>query len=445
MIVERIKTPYLSIFSYFVADEGQAVVIDPRRDIDVYLELARKHNKKIVAILETHRHEDYILGSAELAEHTGATICRSAYEDLGYENGIFLNDGDSIRVGGLELEALHTPGHTKGHMAYVLYRREQAYMVFSGDALFYGDLGRTDFYGEDKLEEMTGMAYDSLQKILSLGDGVILMPAHGPGSACGAAIVDIPYSTLGHEKETSPVFAPENREDFIKTFGVMHFKPPYFTKVEVCNVKGTDFLGNTIEAQALEMVGLLEAVEGKTIVDARPISSFSYHHLPKAIFVGSGMLSKAMGSLVSVDDEVVLVTDGLSQEDADTAYWTLRRMGFDKIIGTVGDGVHLMLEANGQILEKEPTLSADEFAAMNDADKPINIDVRSPKEIGDEKVPFERINIPLEELPERIGEIKENEFLTSCYTGIRALVGASYLKAQGKKGTHVKGNLNTLS
>lgn len=446
MLVKRIETPYLAQYSYFIANDEEAVVIDPRRDVDVYLEMARKENKKIRFILETHRHEDFVVGSEELAAHTGAQICRSAYEDLGYADTCrFLKHDEAIEFGGIRLVAKHTPGHTKGHLSYLLIENDAPYMVFTGDALFFGDMGRTDFYGEENVEKMTEMAYDSVFEVLgNIGDGVILMPGHGPGSACGAAIQERPHSTIGYEKAVSPVFKLKEKEAFLKRFAVMHFKPPYFTAVEEFNVNGAPFVGRMMNMQPLAMKGLLDTIDGHTVIDLRPISAYSYHHLPHALFMGNGMLPKALGAFVPVEDSLVLVTDDLSADMVSDYYWTVRRMGYDSVLGLVGDWMHLMMEASGTILEDQPALTYEDFDDMKEDFGLVNVDVREPNEVEDREPPFERILKPLTDLLEAYPELEGINYATSCITGIRATVAASYLRAKGLEGTHIRGNLMKL-
>jgi len=203
---KQIKTEGLAHFSYLIGDGKEMAVIDPRRDIEIYLEEARKAGMNIKYVFETHRNEDYIAGSLEIQEKTDAKVYISGHEDLGHVYGEKLYDGDTIKVGGLTIKGIHTPGHTLGHTSYGLYEEdhEKPYMIFTGDCLFMGDLGRTDFYGEENLEKMTGLLYDSVfNKLMSLGDEVLVFPAHGAGSACGDSIDERPYTTLGYEKSNN--------------------------------------------------------------------------------------------------------------------------------------------------------------------------------------------------------------------------------------------------
>ena len=176
MLFKRFESEGLAHYSYLIGDGNQAVVIDPRRDCDVYVQVASEEGLRITHVLETHRNEDYVIGSVELASRTGAVIHLSAHDDLDYGYGERIRDGETLKIGRLKLKALHTPGHTLGHMSYLLYDPDGVpWMIFTGDALFAGDVGRTDFYGRDRLEEITGLLYESLfHRILPLGDEVIL-------------------------------------------------------------------------------------------------------------------------------------------------------------------------------------------------------------------------------------------------------------------------------
>ena len=199
MIFRRFVSEGLAHYSYLIGDQDRAAVIDPRRDCGEIIEAAVAGGMAITHVLETHRNEDYVTGSIELSSRTGAVVLHSAHDDLPYQYGEPIREGDSIQIGRLRLVALHTPGHTPGHMSYVLYEASGApWMVFTGDTLFAGEVGRTDFLGVENLDKMTGLLYDSLfDKILPLGDGVIVCPAHGAGSVCGSGIADRFWTTVG--------------------------------------------------------------------------------------------------------------------------------------------------------------------------------------------------------------------------------------------------------
>src|SRR6056297_1586736 len=201
MLFKKIESEGLAHFSYIIGDQTEAAVIDPRRDIDVYLEEAKKEGMKIKYIFETHRNEDYIIGSKALAAVSGAEIFHADGE-LNYQYGEAVEVDREYKLGRLKIKALHTPGHTKGSHSYLLKDYDGSpWMLFSGDILFAGDVGRIDFYGEEKLPEIAGLLYDSLyNKILPLGEEVVLCPAHGAGSVCGSQIAEREVTTIGIEK-----------------------------------------------------------------------------------------------------------------------------------------------------------------------------------------------------------------------------------------------------
>lgn len=242
MLFERIESEGLAHYSYIIGSEGEALVIDPRRDCQIYVEKALKNGFNIKNILETHRNEDYVIGSLELSDRTDAKIWHADSQlDYGYGNEV--EDGQTWEVGRFTLEAIQTPGHTPGHMSYVLYGQDdKPWIVFTGDALFAGDVGRVDLADPDKKEEMADLLYDSIfNKILPLGEEVIVCPAHGSGSVCGATIEDRPWTTIGIEKELNPHLQYSSREEFVENVASILERPPYFKKMERLNKEGPPY------------------------------------------------------------------------------------------------------------------------------------------------------------------------------------------------------------
>lgn len=439
MYFKRIFTPGLSHYAYMIGDGDEIAVIDPMRDIEVYIEEARKANKRIKHIFETHRNEDYISGSMELSEKTGADIYISKYEELGHVYGNKIGEEDEFRVGKLRISPIHTPGHTRGHLSYVLYIGETPYMVFVGDTLFWGDLGRTDFYGEDKLEEMTGHLYDSIfKKLFSLGDHVLMMPAHGAGSACGGEIENRDYSTIGYERKENPALQVASKEEFVEKHGYMRLKSPYFDKMETCNTKGAAYVWNEVLLNSLNYKDL-EA--GKhTVIDIRSRESYSGKHIPKSIFASVDRMSAYLGWIVDTETPIAFLTDGLKDEDVKTAYWTARRMGYDNIVGAYGADTINSLERRGVDLVSTGEIGAKEYLEIyRDA---LVLDIRRKEEVGDEYPFKERVNIPLQLLAERVHEIKtEKKVVTLCGSGERATVANSILERAGIKAKVVAGGV----
>ena len=228
MILEKIKSDGLAHLSYFLGSGSEACVVDPRRDIEVYLSAARRNGMRIVHIFETHRNEDLVSGAPALAEATGAVVWHGPNPDEPIRYAETAREGDVFEVGSALVRVLETPGHTFDSVSYVLF--DQAYDngavgVFTSDALFIGDVGRTDFY-PDRKREVAGLLFDSLRKIEAVGDQAILYPAHGAGSVCGSGMADREFSTIGHERANNARFVMDDREAFIEAKVAEHHDQP---------------------------------------------------------------------------------------------------------------------------------------------------------------------------------------------------------------------------
>lgn len=341
MKFERIKSEGLAHLSYFAGSKDEAIVIDPRRDCQVYADLARKEGMNIKYIFETHRNEDYVIGSLELKKLTGAEIYHGRGVDFEYGN--YLNEGQEFDVGSLRLAALHTPGHTDESMSYTLTdldTGEEPVMVFTGDALFIGDAGRTDLYGPEEAPRLAANLYDSIfNKILPLGDGVILCPAHGAGSVCGGAIAKRDYSTLGLERIQSPLLQKTDREEFIK------FKleeklefPPYFRKMEQYNRQGPPLLnGLPVPKQLSPLEFRAEMEKGAVVVDTRMPHSFGGVHVKGSYSIWLGGISSFAGWMLPYDKPILLVVE--EKEQLEIAVKYLVRLGYDNIAGFLNGGI----------------------------------------------------------------------------------------------------------
>lgn len=333
MILEKIKSDGLSHLSYFLGSGSQAAVIDPRRDIEVYLDLARRNGMRIVHIFETHRNEDLVCGAPALAEATGAKVWHgpNPAEPIVYAETA--RDGDLFEIGSARIEALETPGHTDDSLSFALHDPSYpngAVGVFTGDALFVGDVGRTDFY-PDRKREVAGLLFDSLRKILTLGDQTILYPAHGAGSVCGSGMADREFSTLGHERANNPRLQIEDRETFIDVkVAEHHEQPPYFRLMERLNTEGggrspRDLLPPPLGADALYGLGDTQ------LVDVRGIADFAGAHVPGAYCIPSDMLAAFAGWFLDAERGIVLVSRDADQAERSTR--TLARIGYDRVVG----------------------------------------------------------------------------------------------------------------
>jgi len=266
----------------------------------------------ITHIFETHRNEDYVIGSRELANRCGAGIWHGVNFNFAYGNPV--KEGEIFRIGTLELGIIETPGHTEESSSIVLKDREvsdKAYMVFCGDTLFAGDIARTDFYGQERKAEMAGKIHDSIvKKILSLGDGVIVCPAHSAGSACGGEIADHPFTTTGYERATNLLLAPGREEFIAQRIAESSYYPPYFRTMEVLNANGLQLLDRIPRPGPLsvaEVVALRKS--GCQVIDIRSPTSFAAGHIPHSLSIWRDGLPSFMGWSLDYNELIVVVDD----------------------------------------------------------------------------------------------------------------------------------------
>lgn len=432
MFLEKIKSEGLAHLSYIIGDRGRAAVIDPRRDCEIYLEVACRQGCRITHIFETHRNEDYVIGSRELAELAGAEIFHGAGLDFAY--GKTARQGDVFELGNILLKTLETPGHTMESISLVLFDLsygDDPLGVFSGDALFIGDVGRTDFFpGQEEI--MAGLLYDSIfGKILPLGDQTIILPAHGAGSVCGSNLADREFSTLGFERRTSPLLKVKDREEFI---GIKvkeeHPKPPYFARMEEYNLSGPPRLGclyppRPMNAREFE----LGFKQGMQILDVRSAQSFAGVHIPGSISIPLHMVPLYAGWFLTYDADMGLVVD--SADDLDAAARYLARIGFDRVLGYLHQGLY-QWEVQGRPFESIPAVYAGEVQRrISNNEEFILLDVRTRREYDRGHLPGAQ-HIFLGELEKRVQEIDSQKTLTTfCGSGQRAIIAASILKRLG--------------
>jgi len=430
MLFERIESKGLAHYSYLIGDGREAIVIDPRRDCDVYVRRAALEGMRIVAVLETHRNEDYVVGSVELATQSGAEVFH-ADAHLSYGYGQPVREGQSWRVGGLRVEAIPSPGHTPGSMSYLLHDPQgHPWAVCTGDALFAGEVGRVDFMGPEHLGEMAALLYETLfGRLLPLGDEVIVCPAHGSGSVCGTAIADRPWTTIGLERRYNRRLQHSEREAFVADVGRALPIAPYFARMEALNVEGAPVLGvlptpPPCTPAAFEAL----AAEGATILDARDELSFAAAHVPGALAIPEVNLPRFAGWFVPPDRPVLLVTD---TDDTSQAVRYLVRLGFDQFAGALAGGM-LSWHASGRASARLKVLPAAEFCEQVRRGAALWVlDIRTEGEIGQvPPVPGSHL-IPLHELPDRIGEVPtDRPVAVVCGSGLRATtVGSMLLRA----------------
>ena len=437
MIFERVKSEGLAHISYFVGSTKEAVVIDPRRDCQVYVDLARREEVNIKYIFETHRNEDYVIGSCELANQTGARIYHGPCLDFKY--GETLTDGQTFHFGRMKLITIHTPGHTDESVSYALVDPnlgDEAVMVFTGDTLFIGDVGRTDLYGSKETERLSSALYNSLfNMILPLGDGVILCPAHGAGSVCGGAISEREWSTLGLERLHNPLLQ-KPREEFIRFKVAERLElPPYFRKMEECNLEGPKLLLKLPNPPALSPVQFQKRIEqGAQVVDARMPSAFGGSHINGSYSIWMEGLPGYAGWFLSYDKPILLVLENRNQLETTTAY--LIRLGYDQIEGYLCAGEEACgLESwytAALPVEHLGLFSVQELKERLDSrDDLIVLDVRTDKEWSEGHIEG-ALHVYVGHLEERLDIIPDDTTLAViCSVGNRGSLASSILRRSG--------------
>jgi hydroxyacylglutathione hydrolase len=427
---QKIQSPGLSHTSYYISDSGEACVIDPRRDAQKYIKLAEEDNSTILFIFETHRNEDYLIGSREIESETDSRIIHGKETPFQYGEGIA--DGETFKVGRFKIQSHHTPGHTPEHMCYSLYDTinsdEDALLVFTGDTLFIGDVGRTDLPGLDIKQEMSGKMYDSIhEKILPLGDHVLLYPAHTAGSICGSNISDRTLSTLGYEKMSNPQLSLSRGEFIENRLNNEMYRPPYFRRMEEWNLEGPPLLREQPEPEALGIKEFEDELEKEEniVLDTRQPDAFAGSHIPDSLNIWLGGVSFYPGWVIGYEENILLLSD--RPKDNKTAITYLHRIGYDDIAGYLNADLRGWRN-KGKPIDYIGTVSATEAKKIIENNKAILLDVRSREEWerghvkGATHIYIGHLEDNLEKLP------KVKPIISTCGWGGRGGIGASILK-----------------
>ena len=442
MIFTQYYLDCLSQASYLIGDEstGRAVVVDPRRDVDEYLRDAEAQGLTIELVLETHFHADFLSGHLELAEATGAEIGYSSVANAEFPIRK-LDDGERIDLGRIELEILHTPGHTPESMSIVVWEdgadREAGrapYGVLTGDTLFIGDVGRPDLLASIgwSRDELAEKLYDSLHtKLMPLPDETRVYPAHGAGSACGKNLSTDTWSTMGDQKATNYALLAPNRESFIEL--VTEGQPPapeYFVYDAILNRSERGLLDETAPPTRLDWDQTRAAIEGGAILlDGRDPEEFATGHLLGSINVGlNGRYAEFAGSVVPADVDIVLVVDDGFELEAKNR---LARIGFDRVVGHLGHPQAVMAEHPDQVARASRLTAAEFDRRASELDDLQVVDIRNPGETAIGTI-GQAATIPVGQLPKRLGELDPSApTVVYCAGGYRSSVAASLLRQAG--------------
>jgi hydroxyacylglutathione hydrolase len=444
MIFEMIKSEGIAHKSYFIGSGGRAAVVDPRRDVNVYLKLAENNGLQISYIFETHRNEDYVIGSLELAEATGSEIYHGSSLEFAY--GQPINDSDKFRLGNIELEIIKTPGHTDESISITLKDRNvsgDVQIIFTGDLLFAGETGRIDLYGEHEKKRMAEALYDSIfGKILPLGDHVILCPAHGAGSICGADIREQDYTTTGYEKKTNPSLQFIKKREFIDhKISEELYNPPYFLKMEEYNTNGAPLLCRLPNMKPLSVGQLKKLIDNDVqILDIRKPTSFSCGHIPGSLHIWREGVPVFAGWFLNYKDPIILVDDhGLALDEVRRA---LVRLGFDNLYGYLSGGFPRWY------LHAEQIFTINLWTVQNLRERQFDdsfylLDVRKIYERKKSYIEGSH-HIYVGEILEKLDKIPRNmPIVIYCDAGNKSSIAASILKKEGYHDvTSVLGSMN---
>ncbi|MFN8027187.1 MAG: rhodanese-like domain-containing protein, partial [Acidimicrobiia bacterium] len=441
MIFEQYYLECLSHASYLVGDErtGRAVVVDPQRDVSIYVRDAAEHGCTIERVIETHVHADFLSGHLELAAATGAVISYGEAADasrIEFEIDPLV-DGQRLSLGDVTLEILATPGHTPDSISIAVYEHADdaaPWGVLTGDTLFVGDVGRPDLLSSFGVtaDELGRSLYHSLRdKLLPLPDAVRVFPAHGAGSACGKQLGLETSTTIGEQRAGNYALQPMTEEEFVAvvTDG-QPTAPPYFAFDATLNRKARAVLDESAGVTMLTLDEVLaRQAAGAVVLDARDGIAFAAGHLAGAVNVGlEGRFAEYAGDVVHPDEDIVLVTE---PGRADEARVRLARIGFDRVVGALANPLEVFL-ANPQVVERSSRLTPVELAERRSALPNLQVvDVRNPGEVTAGMIPGAR-HIPLARLRASVNDLDLSvPTVTYCAGGYRSLAAASLLREQG--------------
>lgn len=439
MKVEQIYTGCLAEAAYYIESNGEAVIIDPLRETQPYLDKLEKEGAKLKYIFETHFHADFVSGHIDLARKTGAKIVYGPNANTSYD--IYqAEDGEEIILGDISFKVLHTPGHTMESTTYLL-RDETGkdYAIFSGDTLFLGDVGRPDLaikQGKVTKEDLAGFLFDSLRnKIMPLADEVIVYPGHGAGSSCGKNLSTDTWGYLGDQKKTNYALREDmTKEEFVQevTAGLTP-APQYFAKNAMMNKSGYGEFDEALEkgtiALSPERFEELVETQEALMLDTRSEEEYAKEHIPNSIFIGiDGSFAPWVGALIlDIAQPIVLITPEGREEEVVTR---LSRVGYDHALGYLEGGMEAWKKA-GKETDRIEQVSADQLASHYSSLDGEILDVRKPTEFLAQHVADAK-NFPLDYVNNNTNKLdRDQKYYLHCLGGYRSMITASILQSRG--------------
>ena len=440
MKVEQIYTGCLAQGAYYVESEGEAVIIDPLREVDPYIERAKKNEAKIKYVFETHFHADFVSGHLDLQKKTGATIVYGPTANPEFKAHV-AKDGEIFKVGRVSFKVLHTPGHTMESTCFLLMDETGKEVgLFSGDTLFIGDVGRPDLAQKAAhmtQEELAATLFDSLRnKIMPLADDIIVYPAHGAGSACGKNMSKETTDTLGHQKQVNYALrANMTREEFVKEVTTGLVTPPaYFPLNVMLNKQGYESIDEVMNrgniALSPDAFEVAANETGALILDTRNAATFEKGFIPNSINIGiDGSFAPWVGAMIPDIRQKILIVDEPGREEE--VITRLARVGYDYTIGYLKGGFEAWKKA-GKEVDAIPFVTANAFAEKMRNGSEVNIlDIRKESEFNSEHIVGAE-NAPLDFINDSMLKVDKNKtYYVHCEGGYRSMIFLSTLKARG--------------
>jgi glyoxylase-like metal-dependent hydrolase (beta-lactamase superfamily II)/rhodanese-related sulfurtransferase len=446
MYIQQLYTGCLAQAAYYIESEGEAAIVDPLRDIGVYLEMATARNAKIKYIFETHFHADFVSGHIDIAKHTGATIVYGPTAAAGYNIKV-ADDNEEFKLGNISIKVIHTPGHTLESSCFlVLDENKKPHALFSGDTLFVGDVGRVDLAASHYLskEELASMLFDSVEKLKKLPDDVIVYPGHGAGSACGKNIGKETTTTIGEQKKHNYALQEMNKETFVNIMlNGLEAPPRYFFMDAVINRKGYQDSVDSIVAYSRFLTPLefkIAKDEGTIVLDTRKADDYAVKHIPGSINIGlNGQYAIWAGTIFDNVAFLLVCEEGKEKESV----LRLARVGYDKIAGVLNGGMAAW-EKEGLPVQSLNTINAAAFETLPNENK-IIIDVRNESEHHNGIVEG-ALTIPLANLERELIKLNKKEhYYVYCAGGYRSMIASSILQHNGFDVTNINGGMGAIS
>lgn len=445
MLLRYFYDEKLAHASYMVGcqQKKKAIIVDPMRNIEPYIQAAKKEDMKIMGALETHIHADFVAGSRELADRFGSTMYLSGegdknwrYQNLNDFKHVLLKDGDKFELGRLIFEVMHTPGHTPESISFLLTDgtvADEPIGIFTGDFVFAGDIGRPDLI--EKVAGIKGtteagakLMYHSLERFKQLPDYLQVWPAHGAGSACGKSLGAVPSTTVGYEKKFNWAMKFDNEVDFMKALLDGQPEPPYyFAVMKSVNKSGTKLIEHLPELQFITSIVEVERLitAGHQVIDTRDVQSFSKWHIKGTINVPfNNSFTNWMGWITDYKKPVYLLTNPTDIEEVLIA---LRSIGIDQVLGYADTEV--MIE-QADVLDSYENVSPTEAKSIMDTEDMIVLDVRNLTEFNEGHIEGAK-HIMVGTLKNRLDEVPNKKLIVQCQAGSRSAIAASILKANG--------------